>query len=213
MKKLRSIIAVMLVLSLAFALCACGGPKGPTEEDAEKYVKAVMDLMFTGDYDHSVKLADADDIEGTIESAVDDIVETILSDMVLSDDVIEDFKAVFMTMFSKVRYSVGTATKVEEGYDVPITIEPIILGDTLDKAVEDSLAEIMNDPEAANMTQDEMINKLMRLAVDQLKADVENPRYGESTVVTVRYKELQEGLYGVDEADGEKIGMALIQSQ
>ena len=30
--------------------------------------------------------------------------------------------------------------------------------------------------------------------------------------MTVRYKELEDGVYGVDEADGEKLGEAMFQA-
>lgn len=212
MKQWKRPIALLLLLCLVFVLSACGGKKGPTAKDAEDYVKAVLDLMCTGDYDHSVNLADADEIGATIEASVDEALEAILADMSLNDDIVADFRQVLISMFSKVRYTVGTATAAEEGFDVPVTIEPILFGDKVTEAVNEGVAEITSDPNVATMTEDEMINKLMRYAVDALKAELDDPQYGESSVVTVRYKELQDGLYGVDEADGQKLGMAMFQA-
>jgi hypothetical protein len=42
---------------LMLALAGCGQAK-PTAEDAKAYVQATLDLLCTGDYDHSVDLAD-----------------------------------------------------------------------------------------------------------------------------------------------------------
>lgn len=62
-----SLLALIMVMTISM-LAGCG-PKKPAPEDAQAYVKAVLDLMCTGDYDHSVNLAD---IEEGKESEVRD---------------------------------------------------------------------------------------------------------------------------------------------
>ena len=100
----------------------------PTAEDARAYVQAVLDIMCTGDYDHSVELSDIPEGEeaqlrdSTIESAV----ESIASDAGLSEEVKADFTDVMRVAFSKAKYTVGEAVPTEDGgYDVTVTIEPL----------------------------------------------------------------------------------------
>ena len=47
---LLMLAAVMMIVMLS----GCG-PKKPTPEDAQAYVKAVLDIICTGDYDHAVE--------------------------------------------------------------------------------------------------------------------------------------------------------------
>ena len=81
----------------------------PTAEDAKAYVKAILDIMCTGDYDHSVNLSDIPEGEeanlrdSTIESAV----AAIASDSGLSEDVQADFAEVMREAFAKSKYTVG----------------------------------------------------------------------------------------------------------
>ena len=213
MKFGKRVSAVVLVLCILLLLSGCAGkPKKPTAEDAEKYVKAVLDVMCTGDYDRSVNLTDADELETMVEDTVDEALDTLVLQMNLSDDVIADFRDVLLSMFSKARYTVGRATPVEDGFDVPVTMEPIVFGEEVEAAVNEGVAELMSDPNVANMTEEEITNSLMRYAVNALKADLEDPHYGESTEVVVRYKELQDGVWGVDEADGAKLGEAMFRT-
>ena len=213
MKLVKRAFAVVLVLCIVLALSACAGkPKKPTDEDAEKYVKAVLDLMCTGDYDRSVNLADADELETAVEDTVDEAINALTAQMALSEDVIADFREVLLTMFSKAKYTVGKATQTEDGFDVPVVMQPIVFGEKIEAAVNEGVAEMMNDPNGVNMTEQEVTNRLMRYAVDALRDELEDPHYGESTEVVVHYKELQDGLWGVDEADGAKLGEAMFKN-
>ena len=213
MKLIKRLLAAGLVLCIVLGLSACAGKqKKPTAEDAEKYVKAVLDVMCTGDYDQSENLADADELKTTVENTVDEALDALLMQMNLSDDVVSDFREVLLSMFSKARYTVGKATQAEDGFDVPVTLEPIVFGEEVEAAVNEGVAELMNDPNVVNMTEEDITNSLMRYAVKALRADVEDPHYGESTEVVVRYKELQDGVWGVDEADGAKLGEAMFRT-
>ena len=68
MKLVKRILAVVLSLCVVLALSACAGkPRKPSAEDAEKHVRAALDLMCTGDFDHSVHLAEEDELKTTAE--------------------------------------------------------------------------------------------------------------------------------------------------
>ena len=58
--RIRTLAALVLsVLMVMTFMTGCSSK--PTADDAKAYVKATMDLMCTGDYDHSVKLADVEE--------------------------------------------------------------------------------------------------------------------------------------------------------
>lgn len=210
MKQFKRAAALILTLCMVFALTACSSK--PKAEDAEKYVKAVLDIICTGDYDHSVNLVDADEMSSTLDEAIDSAVESLSAEVTMTDEVKANFREVMMDLFAKSKYTVGEATEVEGGFDVPVTLEPIQVGSTVEDAVNAAVDELVNDPETANMTQDDIMNALMQVVIDALKAELDDPQYGDSVEVTVRYKELEDGVYGVDEADGEKLGEAMFQA-
>lgn len=210
MKKFKRAAALILALCMLFALTACSSK--PTAEDAEKYVQAVLDLICTGDYDHSVKLVDADEMSATIDKSIDEALEALGDETSISDEVKSSFREVMLDMFAKAKYTVGDAVEVEGGFDVPVTMEPIQIGSTVEEAVNKAAEELANDPNVANMSEADIMNTLMQVVVDAMKAELEDPQYGEGVEVTVRYKELEDGVYGVDEADGEKLGEAMFQA-
>ena len=219
MKKMKHLAAVLLAFSMVFLLSACGA-KGPTAADAEHYVQAILDFLTTGDYDRSINLADADELEDAVQKAIDQSMEQLvgeLGDVELSDEAKASVYDMITTMFSKVQYTVGSAVKVDGGYDVPVTVIPIQMTGELETAAQDAVSdgvtELLNDPNVQSMTEEELTNRLLVMVMNAMKEQLEkNPTYGEPTEVTVRYQELEEGLWGVNEADGEKLGSAMIRS-
>ena len=69
-----SLIVLMMLMTVAM-LTGCG-PKKPAPEEAQAYVKAVLDLMCTGDYDHSVDLADIE--EGKESEVRDNLIDQMM---------------------------------------------------------------------------------------------------------------------------------------
>ncbi|MBR2702601.1 MAG: hypothetical protein IKE47_00335, partial [Oscillospiraceae bacterium] len=89
MKLVKRILTVVLSLCVLSALSACAGqPRKPSAEDAEKHVRAALDLMCTGDFDHSVHLAEEDELKTTAEAAVDEAMDDLFSQMDLREDVL-----------------------------------------------------------------------------------------------------------------------------
>ena len=46
---------------------------------------------------------------------------------------------------------------------------------------------------------------------EALREDLKNPQYGEGVVVNVHYREMEKGLYGVNEEDGRQLGLLLFR--
>lgn len=210
MKQFKRAAALVLALCMIFALSACSSK--PKASDAEKYVKACLDIICTGEYDHSVNLVDADEMGNAIDDAIDEALDTLTQGADVDEDIRQQFRDAMKDLFSKSRYTVGEATAVEDGFDVPVTIEPIDISERVTEEINNGLAAAMEENDLESMSEDELIALEMQVIVDALKSASADPEYGESVEVTVRYEELEDGVYGVSEADGEKLGAALFGS-
>ena len=185
----------------------------PTAEDARAYVQAVLDIMCTGDYDHSVELSDIPEGEeaqlrdSTIESAV----EAIASDAGLSEEVKADFTDVMRVAFSKAKYTVGEAVPTEDGgYDVTVTIEPL----EMYAGAADKLPERVSQDELAGLSEEESNNLIYSKVIEIVRENLEEPEYGEPQDVIVHYGIIDEqnNLWGVSEEEGEKLGALLFSA-
>ena len=185
----------------------------PTAEDARAYVQAVLDIMCTGDYDHSVELSDIPEGEeaqlrdSTIESAV----ESIASDAGLSEEVKADFTDVMRVAFSKAKYTVGEAVPTEDGgYDVTVTIEPL----KMYAGAADKLPERVSQDELAGLSEEETNNLIYSKVIEIVRENLEEPEYGEPQDIIVHYGIIDEqnNLWGVSEEEGEKLGALLFSA-
>ena len=216
-RHLKSVLALGLTLILAAgALCGCS--KKPTAEDAEKYVKAALDLMCTGDYDHSVKI---DDIEaGTEGDMRDEVINSAmesLGDVSISSDVKDDFKDVLVEALSKCHYNVGEATAAGDGeYDVTVTIEPLLIFDGVEEKLNAELETLAETENLAEMSERETNDLVFSTLIKLMRENLADPAYGPAEEITVHYGLLEqngEKVYGVSEEDGEKIGSLLFSTE
>ena len=185
----------------------------PTAEDAKAYVKAVLDIMCTGDYDHSVDLADIPEGEeaqlrdSTIQSAV----AAIASDAGLSEEVQADFTDVMRDAFSKAKYTVGDAVPTEDGgYDVTVTIEPL----KLYAGATTKLQEKVTADDIAGLSEEEANNLIYTKIAEIIRENLEEPEYAEPQDIVVHYGIIDEqnNLWGVSEEEGEKLGEILFSA-
>lgn len=186
----------------------------PTAEDAKAYVKAVLDIMCTGDYDHSVDLADIPEGEeaqlrdSTIQSAV----AAIASDAGLSEEVQADFTDVMRDAFSKAKYTVGDAVPTEDGgYDVTVTIEPL----KLYAGATTKLQEKVTADDIAGLSEEEANNLIYTKIAEIIRENLEEPEYAEPQDIVVHYGIIDEqnNLWGVSEEEGEKLGEILFSAE
>ena len=186
----------------------------PTAEDAKAYVKAVLDIMCTGDYDHSVDLADIPEGEeaqlrdSTIQSAV----AAIASDAGLSEEVQADFTDVMRDAFSKAKYTVGDAVPTEDGgYDVTVTIEPL----KLYAGATTKLQEKVTADDIAGLSEEEANNLIYTKIAEIIRENLEEPEYAEPQDIVVHYGIIDEqnNLWGVSEEEGEKLGAILFSAE
>ena len=213
-----SLIVLMMLMTVAM-LTGCG-PKKPAPEEAQAYVKAVLDLMCTGDYDHSVDLADIE--EGKESEVRDNLIDQMMSEIGsesnLSEEVTASFRDFMTNALGKAKYTVGADNETEDGgYDVTVSIEPLQIftgvNEELNTVLEEKVAE--ESDKILAMSEEEQTNYVMGLVIELLNKKIEDPKYDPAEEVVVHYgpMEGQKGVYGCTESEGEKLGSKLFSTK
>lgn len=216
---IKRLLVMALILLLAVSMLA-GCKSKPEPQDAQAYVQAVLDLMCTGDYDHSVELADIEEGKesGIRDGLIDEMMAQISAESKLNEDVSASFKEFMINALAKAKYTVGDAVETEDGgYDVSVSIEPmqIFAGvqDDLTAVLEERISEDSN--EILAMSEEEQTNYVMAILIELLNGNLEDPKYDEAEEVIVHYgpMEGEKDVYGCTEAEGEKLGAKLFSSK
>lgn len=208
-----SAIVLSLVLTMAM-LSGCSSK--PSPEDAQAYVKAVLDVICLGDYDHSVNLADIEDGSETEirDQLVDEALESFGSDSGISDKTKESFKDTILKAFSMAKYTVGDAVATDDGgYDVTVSIEALQLFKGFGENFETALQErAMQDiDKIMNMSEAEQTDYVMGIVIEMMNENLDDPQYDTAEEVIVHYGLLDEDqkMYGCTQEEGQKVGEKL----
>ncbi len=211
-----ALIALMMVMAITM-LTGCAKKPGP--EDAQAYVKAVLDLMCTGDYDHTVKLADIED--GKESEVRDNLINEMMSEVSaqsnLNEEVTGAFRDFMMNALEKSKYTVGEAVATDDGgFDVTVSVEPLQIFTGIEEELNTVLEEkVASEPDKIlAMSEDEQTNYVMGIVIELLSKKLEDPKYDPAEEVVVHYgpMEGQKGVYGCTEAEGEKLGAKLFST-
>ena len=211
---------ILLMVVLVIAMLTGCGPKKPAPEDAQAYVKAVLDLMCTGDYDHSVDLADIE--EGKESEVRDNLIGEMMteigSESNLNEEVTAAFRDFMMNALEKAKYTVGDATATEDdGYDVTVSIEPLQIFTGIDEELNDVLEERVasESDKILAMSEEEQTNYVMEIVIELLNKKLDDPKYDPAEEVVVHYGPVEglKGVYGCTEAEGEKLGSKLFSTE
>ena len=218
-KRLGRLSLIVLIMVMTAAMLSSCGPKKPAPEDAQAYVKAVLDLMCTGDYDHTVDLADIEEgKESEVrDNLIDEMMSEIGSESNLSEEVTAAFRDFMMSALEKAKYSVGEAAAAEDGgYDVTVSIEPLQIftgvNEELNTVLEERVAE--ESDKILAMSEEEQTNYVMEIVIELLNKKIADPKYDPAEEVVVHYgpMEGQKSVYGCTEAEGEKLGSKLFST-
>lgn len=219
MKKNIKRLAALLMVFIMVLTVMTGCSKKPKAEDAKAYVQAVLDLLCTGDYDHSVKIADLEtDGEGSERDAlIDDMMTSVSAQLNLSSENEALFKDFLIKALSNAKYTVGDATATDDGgFDVTVTVEPLKL---YEGAMEEFQAGFpgnlgYSENELAAMSQDELNNVIMAAVIKLLSDRLDSPTYADPEDVVVHYGLLDEeqNMWGCSEEEGAKLGEKLFSA-
>lgn len=183
----------------------------PTAEDARAYVKAFLDLICTGDYDHSVNMIDID--PGEESAIVEEGLALAASEMGMSEELQSDFIDVLKAAFSKCKYTVGDSVPTDDGgYDVTVSIEPLNVYYGGEKKIEEKASEKTAGLDIDNMPDEDKNNLAFSILIEIIRENLEEPVYSEPKEVIVHYGLLDEAnnVYGLSEEEGKKLAEALI---
>lgn len=222
MKRIYRTVSALLTAALLMTmlLTGCGETSSSSiKGDAENYVKAVLDLMCTGTYDHSVTFGDV--ASGREQESRDEMIAGIVSSIAKDNDLNEEQRArledTLTRAFSACRYTIKDVRESEDGgCDVTVSIEPLKVFEGISDALNSKVGELTGDGEAMiAMSPEEQTAALAEVLLSQLDQNLENPQYGPAEEVIVHYGLLQgsEDRYGIDENAGKTLGEKLFSSE
>lgn len=209
MKRNRIVALLIVVMMLMLALAGCGQAK-PTADDAKAYVQATLDLLCTGDYDHSIDLADV--AEGEEEAVREEmfagVKEELMSTANISDETADVFEEFMFKCFGLAKYEVMDAVETEDGgFDVTVSVEPLKAYAGADEFIDELTFEDVGvtAEEFLALTADEQQDIVLRALFNFLIGKLDTPTYGDPTEVVLHYELLDEenNMYGCDEEQGE----------
>lgn len=220
MGRLYRTFAALLTAGLLTGLLLTGcSDSSSIRDDAENYVKAVLDLMCTGDYDHSVTFADPESGNGSAarDAMIAEIVNNAAKDNTLNEGQRAQLQDLVSRAFPACRYSIKNVRETEDGgCDVTVSIEPLKFFAGVGDALTNKVRELSADTEKAiTMTAEEQTAALSQVMFDQLNQNLEAPAYEPAVEVVVHYGLLEgwQDRYGIDEAAGRALGEKLFSRE
>ena len=199
----KRILAVVLALAFALSMTACGS-SAPTQQDAEDCLKAILDLMLTGDYDENYEFSDMTRDEAMAmrndkfeEGFVDAFLESLdLGDIAVSDEYKNDLAKKLLDYtnqgLSKVTYTIDGWEQTDEGFTGTVTFNPIKLYQ-VDEADVESMAMEYAQANMAKLQamseadmQADLLTHVMDQMVDYLVKGLDSPEAADPVTTTIK---------------------------
>ena len=129
MKKMKKLLSVVLVLSLAVTmLIGCGGPKTSPEDSAKIFLDVLLKDDKTNMEKIGMKEEDYTKFRSELESGMmEGFASTGLDESVITDEVKNQLKSDLLTGLSKLEYEVSTSTTEKDTAKVEVKIKPFDL--------------------------------------------------------------------------------------
>ena len=222
MKRLFKTIAALFAatLLLGMLLTGCGEQTSVSiKEDAESYVKAVLDLICIGEYDHSVTFADVESVKerASRDAMISEIINYVSEDNNLTEEQRAELGGIITRAFTTCRSSIKDVKETDDsGCDVTVSIEPLKLFTGVSDVLDQKVEELSKNTESAiTMTEEEQTAALTSVLFAQLNQNLDNPQYAPAEEVVVHYGLLEgtEDRYGIDENAGKALGEKLFSSE
>ncbi len=196
MKISWNMVRILLVGILAVAML--GGCS--TDTSVKTYLQALLDASYKNDSTAFVKmkLGTAEDAQALYERGIDTGVSVFCGRIGASDDYKGEFRATYMDLLSKVRYTVDEASKQSDGsYIVTVSYEKMNIFKPALELHQSNVAAMTEEwakaPESAPSKED-MVKQVIlefRNSMETVLADVQ---YSEPQTVNIRI-ELADNIY------------------
>ena len=174
------------VMLLAAGLMS-GGCGKAEPFDASGYVESVLDANYHGEYEEYAGYRDisVEDAKEEIEESVDAQVEAELSDIDgMTEEGKDEYRALLAEMDKLMRYEVGQAEEnKDESYQVPVTIEPVNIYQTLEQHSSDVTQEMLSQGEDPSTAEG-----FTRVLTESMRRAIDGVSYAEEETVEITVK-------------------------
>ncbi len=203
MKMFKKIAAVAVVAAMGVSVAGCG----MAAETYTKYVKAVLDSSYKNEHTEYLNQVDTtkEEAEAVYEEGVELMAEALytyygVETSYVSDEVLDGYVDLAADMYSKLKYTVNEAVKVDDKYEVTIVIEPIDFWEKSEDPTYDFIFEYWENVDDS-LTLEEQEQGYAEELLELLQGYVDNMGYKAAENVVVEIIFDSDGLYGVSEDD------------
>lgn len=203
MKKMRKAALLLVAMIMATLLCGCGS------FDASGYIKALLDNSYKNDSTDFVnqKIGTKEQAQELYEKGIEAALKNLIDDVQISDGLKDEFETVIKDMYKNVKYTVGEATKKDDGsYEVEVKYQKMKIFDPAMQSYavsfqeyEDEVTEKMQNGEESP-SEDEVLETTFSLLKDAIQESLGNLQYEDEASTTVRV-ELVNKVYTPNEDD------------
>lgn len=208
----KKMLALMLAMVTTFSLTGCGA-----QFDATGYTQAVLDAATRAEFDKYIELTESTQEEAQAE--YDEVLDSFVAEfegLSISDELLANYRQLFVDLLAKTKYSVGEAEKDGDVFLVPLTIEPLNIYEGFDAEVEEATVafqeELMAEyNETGEIPSDEEIyERSFQIVYDIMSARLAAATYGEPETITITVAQDDDGLWGISDSDYEKMVSLLV---
>lgn len=221
MKKIwKRLFTAGMALAMVLGLAACGS--GMNEKDAAYFIQGNMDAFYLDKYD--AKYLEFMDIteneaEEQYQGGLDDETDFFISyfyldedaygePMEVPDEIYNQIREIYKGVYAKSNYTVGTATKLDEGgFGVPVKVQPIDVIKNMEESYSDYMSQFLphytdaeleamseSDLQAYYQKAEEFYNtQYQQKMVDLFKEKADNLGFLEEKSLLMEVKSKEEG--------------------
>lgn len=190
MKKMMKKVSVLFVgVLLLSTLAACA------KFDASAYVKAILDNSYYNDPSGIVEqgIGTEEEAATIYEQGIQAQMDAMLIDTTISDELAEEYRQFYKDLYSKVKYTVGEATEVDENtIEVVVTYEKMNIFVNAMEVYQEMLVELVTSWTQVALTggevpSDEQMNEeLFAVLKDCMVDALAEVSYNEPATLTIR---------------------------
>lgn len=202
----KTLVAGLLSAVMMVSMVACG-----SGFDAAAYVDSCLDLLTKGETAEYMKMTDRTEEQATsdYEGNIDNMVN-MMSGMGLSDELLEGYRQMYKDLYSKAKYEVKEAKKMDDkdGYVVTVEIQQMtgIFTGLTDELQTEFAAQATED-----MSQTEQYELMYQLMLDKLNERLANVEYKDAQTLEIEVVG-ENNVYGITSEGYTKIDEALLDT-
>jgi len=179
-------------------------PSGWSTEDAQNFTQAYLEYcFFRGDDETLAKYMEdttVEELSDLREEKRDELIESGLfeSDVPVTDELKTRYADFYIDLMKNARFTVGEAVKAEDGFEVPVSIEPITSLSEGDFVLLDLQ---LND----DLSREQLNERVYSRELELMKDLARNLSYGEEIDFVMHISRMEDGTYDISQNDLKEI--------